>query len=100
MNIQNTPISLGPAAGLLKAMGNESRLLVLCELGGGECSVGELQGRVGLTQSALSQHLAILRRHGLVATRRDSRTVFYAIADPAVRGVVATLSRLYCPARV
>ena len=100
MNIKNPSISLSPAVDLLKAMGNESRLLVLCELGDGECSVGALQDRVGLTQSALSQHLAILRRHGLVATRRDSRTVFYAIADPAVRGVVATLSRLYCPARV
>jgi len=100
MNIQTAPINIAPAADLLKAMGNEHRLLILCELGGGEYSVGELQGRVGLAQSALSQHLAVLRRHGLVETRRNSRTVFYSIANPAVRGVVVTLSRLFCPIRV
>ena len=87
---------LQPAARLLKAMGNEARLMILCELGGGERSVGTLQRRIGLGQSALSQHLAVLRQNGMVGTRRDSRTIYYSLGDPAVRRIIETLSRIYC----
>jgi DNA-binding transcriptional ArsR family regulator len=88
------------AAALLRAMSNERRLLILCELGGGELNVGEIQDRVGLSQSALSQHLAVLREQELVATRREAQTIFYSIADPAVLKVIATLAAIYCPEKL
>jgi len=87
--------SAAEAARLLKALSNERRLLILCQIGDGERSVGSLQ--VGLSQSALSQHLARLRADGLVATRRDAQTIYYRIADPAVLKLITTLSDIYCP---
>lgn len=84
------------AAGLLKAMANEHRLLILCHLAEGELSVGTLNERVDLSQSALSQHLAVLRECGLVTTRREAQTIYYRLTDgPAVR-VMRTLYDLYC----
>lgn len=88
----------GEAVGLLKAMSNECRLLVLCHLSAsGELSVGELADRVGLGQSALSQHLARLREEGLVATRKEAQTVFYRLGDPKAEQVLALLHDLFCP---
>lgn len=89
--------SAGRAAALLRLIGNEKRLMVLCQLAGGELSVGEIQRRVGLSQSALSQHLALLREEGIVATRRESQTIHYRIADPAALRVIETLAELFCP---
>jgi len=84
------------AAELLKAMGGKWRLLVLCNLVGGERSVGELQRIVGLSQSALSQHLAVLRRMKLVETRRESQTIYYRLAGGAAGAILETLYGLYC----
>ncbi len=84
------------AARLLKLLANERRLLVLCQLQGGEMTVGALARRVGLSQSALSQHLARLRRDGLVATRRERQTIHYRLADPAAAKVIGVLYELYC----
>ena len=81
----------GDAARLLRALANDKRLMLLCLLFGGERSVGELNARVDLSQSALSQHLAVLREEGIVATRREAQTVRYRIADPAAVKVVACL---------
>ena len=67
--------SAGRAAALLRLLGNEHRLLILCQLGDGELSVGQLQSLVGLSQSALSQHLARMREQGLLATRREAQTM-------------------------
>lgn len=89
--------SAAAAATLLRALANERRLLVLCQLGDGELSVGALQERLGVSQSALSQHLAILREEGIVATRREAQTIFYRIADPAAVQVIATLAAIFCP---
>ncbi|MDG4719080.1 MULTISPECIES: helix-turn-helix transcriptional regulator [Thalassospira] len=84
------------ASTLLKAMSNQSRLLILCQLNEGEKSVGELERIVGLSQSALSQHLARLRRDKLVKTRREAQTIFYSLhGDEALR-VIKTLYALYC----
>lgn len=84
------------AAGLLKALAHPARLLVLCQLVEGECSVGQLQPITGLSMSALSQHLAVLREMELVTTRRESQTIFYALADgPAIR-VLDALHAAYC----
>ena len=86
------------AAGLLKLLANENRLLILCRLvAAREMAVGELADAVGLSQSALSQHLARMREEGLVATRREAQTVFYRIADPNTRRVLALLKDIYCP---
>ncbi|WP_339779358.1 metalloregulator ArsR/SmtB family transcription factor [uncultured Thalassospira sp.] len=84
------------ASGLLKAMSNQSRLMILCQLHTGERSVGELERIIGLSQSALSQHLARLRRDHLVKTRREAQTIFYSLhGEEAVR-VIKTLYDLYC----
>lgn len=86
------------AADLLKALSNASRLLVLCHLAEGEeLSVNEIAERIGLSQSALSQHLAKLRDEGLVATRKQAQTVFYRVADPRVERVLQLLQDIYCP---
>lgn len=88
----------GAAVSLLKAMANECRLLVLCHLSAsGELSVGDLAERVGLSQSALSQHLAKLREEGLVATRKDAQTVYYRLGDPRAEQLLALLHGLFCP---
>ena len=79
-------------------MANACRLLVLCHLASeGELSVGQLQERVGLGQSALSQHLARLREEGLVATRKEAQTVFYSVCDPKAEQVLHVLHDLFCP---
>jgi len=85
------------AAALLRLLGNEKRLMVLCQLADGELSVGELQARIGLSQSALSQHLALLREEGVVATRRQSQSIYYRIDDPSALRVIQTLAELFCP---
>ncbi len=84
------------ASGLLKTLGNEHRLMILCTLLEGERSVGDLVDKIGLSQSALSQHLARLRRDGLVRTRRASQTIYYRMAGSEAPAVLATLHRLYC----
>jgi ArsR family transcriptional regulator, virulence genes transcriptional regulator len=88
----------GEAAGLLKLLANENRLLILCRLAiAGEMSVGDLADAVDLSQSALSQHLAKMREDGLVATRREAQTIFYRIADPNAARLLALLKNIYCP---
>jgi DNA-binding transcriptional ArsR family regulator len=84
------------AAQLLKALANENRLLILCTLADGEYSVGQLNNRIALSQSALSQHLALLRRDGLVATRRESQTIYYSMAEGPAAKVIGLLHDLYC----
>ena len=86
------------AARLLKLLANENRLLILCRLvAEREMSVGDIADAVGLSQSALSQHLAKMREEGLVATRREAQTVLYRIADPDTRRILALLKNIYCP---
>ena len=86
------------AAELLKLLANENRLLTLCRLAAaGEMSVSELAEAVSLSQSALSQHLAKMREEGLVATRRESQTVYYRIADDNAARVLALLKDIFCP---
>jgi len=84
------------ASSLLKAMSNQHRLLILCQLIHGEKSVGELEGIIGLSQSALSQHLARLRRDNLVQTRRSAQTIFYSLKGEEASAVIQTLYGLYC----
>jgi DNA-binding transcriptional ArsR family regulator len=89
------------AATMLKLLANERRLLLLCLLAtSGEMTVGVLADSVGISQSALSQHLALLREHGLVACRRDAQTMHYSLADPAAERFLTTLKDIYCGPKV
>jgi len=91
-------LTAGKASRLLKAMGNERRLAILCHLSEREHSVTELCALVGLSQSALSQHLAKLRRDNLVKTRRSAQTVYYSVASPDVGPILRALRDLFAPA--
>jgi len=96
-DLERLQASAGAATDLLKALANPHRLLILCQLEAGEMQVGQLQPGSGLSQSALSQHLARLREDGLVATRRDGVAIFYRIADPSVLKVIGVLAEIFCP---
>lgn len=86
------------AAAMLRALANEQRLLILCHLSAaGELSVSALQGRMALSQSALSQHLARLREEGLVTFRRDAQALFYRVTDDRASRLLGLLHELYCP---
>lgn len=85
------------AADLLKALAHPQRLRILCLLVEGERSVGELNTQVPLSQSALSQHLAVLREQGLVRTRREAQTIHYTLEDGPARALLDTLHAQFCP---
>lgn len=100
MNVEAVKSKAGEAADFLKSMANDRRLVVLCELVKGERTVGELEAVVGLSQSALSQHLAKLREAKVVKTRRESQTIYYSLANQGVKRLIDVLYDLYCrPAR-
>ena len=84
------------ASDLLKAMANPQRLRVLCLLIEREMSVGEINALVDLSQSALSQHLAVLREKNLVSTRREAQTAYYAVSDGLVHDIIETLHTAFC----
>jgi DNA-binding transcriptional ArsR family regulator len=84
------------ASDLLKALSNRHRLLIICQLIDGERSVGDLAEFLGLRDSTVSQHLALLRKDGLVAARRDAQTIYYSIASDPARAVLKTLYQVYC----
>src|SRR5580704_1347970 len=85
------------AARMLKLLGNEHRLLILCFLAAqGEMKVGDLVNAVGLSQSALSQHLALLREDALVTFRRESQTLYYSVSDPRAARILKLLKDIYC----
>ena len=86
----------GAAARLMRALSHEARLLILCELVAGERMAGELVERSGLSQSALSQHLAKLRDEDLVATRRDGQAIYYRIADSNAARLLGALHDIFC----
>jgi DNA-binding transcriptional ArsR family regulator len=84
------------ATSLLKAMANPVRLLVLCQLAEGEKSVGELERVVDVSQSALSQHLALLRQRGIVGSRRAGQAIYYSLSGPEAPALLAALYEVYC----
>ncbi|GGE35990.1 transcriptional regulator [Primorskyibacter flagellatus] len=84
------------AAAFLKTLSHEGRLMILCHLGGGERSVGELETLLGMRQAAVSQMLARLRDEGFVSTRRDGKTVYYSLADERITAVINLLYGLFC----
>jgi DNA-binding transcriptional ArsR family regulator len=98
MNKQLAQMRLRSAAAeeMLKVLANRHRLMLLCQLVDGEHSVGEMAGFLGLRDSTVSQHLALLRKDGLVSTRREGQTIWYALASEPVRRLVGTLYDIYC----
>jgi len=84
------------ASMLLNAMGNRNRLMILCQLVNGERSVGKLAELLEARQSTVSQHLALLRRDGFVASRRERQTQYYSLVGDEVRSVLETIQSLYC----
>jgi len=84
------------ACDLLGAMANTSRLMILCQLADGEKSVSDLQPMIGLSQSALSQHLAVLRRKHLVRTRRAGQSIYYSLASGEAASIMHTLHDQFC----
>lgn len=97
-DMEQMQLHASDAAGLMKALGNESRLMILCTLATGERSVGDLNEIVPLSQSALSQQLARLRQQGLVETRRESQTIFYSLSPGPTDRVINLLHDIYCGA--
>jgi len=86
----------GEASALLKALANPHRLMLVCQMVDGPRSVGDLAVRLGLRDSTVSQHLALLRRDGLVTATRDGQTIWYAIGSPEAKALLRTLYSLYC----
>ena len=84
------------AEAMLKLLANKNRLMILCHLLKGEQSVGQMSELVGLSQSALSQHLAKMRGHGLVATNKQGQAVYYSISNYEVEAILSTLYLIYC----
>ena len=95
MDIKNIENNAEEAVNLLKALSNERRLIIVCALYKGEMSVGALEKVVGLSQSALSQHLARLRRDGLVRTRRQAQTIYYSLNNKATESILRCLYEIY-----
>jgi DNA-binding transcriptional ArsR family regulator len=86
------------AHGLLKVLANRDRLMLLCQLAEGERNVGELEERLGILQPTLSQQLGVLRREGMVETRREGKQIYYRIASAEALAVINTLYQLFCEA--
>jgi len=96
MNVGDLQTSAREAADLMKALSSENRLLLLCQLADGDKTVGELADSLGLRQAAVSQQLALLRKDGLVAARRDGRQMHYSLTGREARAVIMLLHSLYC----
>jgi DNA-binding transcriptional ArsR family regulator len=87
----------GQAVELLKSMANQSRLMILCQLSQGELSVSDINKTIPISQSALSQHLAALRKSDLVATRKVAQTIYYRLNGDATIKIIEVLQSIYCP---
>lgn len=99
MKTDNLADAVQEATDLLKSLASQSRLLLLCSLVEGEKSVGELASLIGKRDTAVSQQLALLRKDGIVRTRKDGQTVYYRLASAEAAKVIETLHGLYCAAK-
>lgn len=97
MEVSQLEENANSASVLLKAMSNETRLMILCQLLNGEKTAGELDSATQLSQSALSQHLAVLRDRGLVQTRRQSQHIYYSLSGNKPRAIIEVLYSIYNP---
>ena len=102
MNINPKEMELAAdgASELLKALANRHRLMIVCQLAGGERAVGDLAEALGIRASTVSQHLALLRKDGIVGARRVGQTIYYAIASPPARAIIEVLYGQFCTPRM
>lgn len=98
MELEQLASNAEQAEAFMKILANKNRLMILCTLMDQERSVSELNQSVPLGQSALSQHLAVLREHKLVDTRRDAQSIFYSVSDPRVKQIIEKLYEFFCGA--
>lgn len=96
LQVEKLVSQAGKAEEFLKVLANRHRLMILCELHKGERSVGSLQEAVGLSQSALSQHLARLREDRMVKTRREAQTIYYALASVEAERLIGLMYEMFC----
>ena len=96
MDLNKMQSNANEVSELLKTMAHPERLMVLCQLTQGEVGAGKLQAHSSLSQSAFSQHLTVLRKHGLVKVRKESQQVFYSLADERVVSLLQSLQSLFC----
>ena len=96
IQINNMLVAADEASALLKALANRHRLIIICQLSEKERSVGELAALLNIRDSTVSQHLALLRKDGLVTARRDGQTIWYSIGSAPARELVGALYRAYC----
>lgn len=97
LDISDMRVAAGEATAALRSLAHEDRLLLLCQLSQGERCVGDLQTELDMQQPMLSQQLGVLRRAGLVSTRRDGKRIYYSVIDPRILAVLQTLYEHYCP---
>lgn len=97
MMIKDMEATAEKVTGLMKVLSNRNRLMILCLLVEAEQSVGALAGMIGAREQAVSQQLALLRKDGLVAARRDGQTIYYSLARPDIRALMEFLHAAYCP---
>ncbi len=95
-NIEEMQLRAKDVSDLLKIMAHPERLMVLCQLTRGEVGAGQLQQGSSLSQSAFSQHLSVLRKHGLVVVRKESQLVYYSLADERSAQIIESLERIFC----
>lgn len=96
MNISEIQQSADKAADFLRSLANEKRLMIVCQLVGGEQSVGELCAALDIRQSTMSQQLSLLRMEGIVASRKEAQTVYYSLADEGARQILEVLYGMFC----
>lgn len=96
INIEQLRNAAGEATALLRTLAHEDRLLLLCQLSQGELCVSDLELELGIFQPSLSQQLGVLRRQGLVATRREGKNIYYRVVDEKTLAVLQTLYELFC----
>ncbi|GAA0859349.1 metalloregulator ArsR/SmtB family transcription factor [Aliiglaciecola litoralis] len=96
MDLHQLAANASEAESFMKLLANKNRLMILCSLIENECSVSQLNLRIPLGQSALSQHLATLRKHELVSTRRDAQSIYYSVSDQRVKDIIGTLYQCFC----
>lgn len=97
LSIERMNAAAGEATAVLRALANEDRLLLLCQLSNGELCVSELEERLDIHQPTLSQQLGVLRNEGLVSTRREGKKIFYSIRDARVLSLLRTMYEVFCP---
>ncbi len=96
LSVEEMGASAAKSCALLKSMANETRLMILCQLSARDMTVGELLETIPLSQSALSQHLGVLRKDGLVRTRRNAQFITYTLDSLDAQKIIETLYGLYC----